>query len=113
MKNLKRHKPIRHGDLALIPIKSLPKGLEEADTDIIMTGSHGNDHKVINGKIFFKNVDIFAFGYLQAEKGCKLLHLDHGEKAKALLREAPLAEGIYELRKQQEETNEGMRPVQD
>lgn len=104
---------LRHGDLALVPIKSLPEGLKKAKTNIIMTGSHNNDHKAINCDIYFKDIDQFVFGYLVAKKGAKLLHPDHGDKKDKGLKEAKLPVGVYELRKQHQETHTGMVPVID
>jgi hypothetical protein len=78
-----------------------------------MEGSHGNPHKVRNGKVYFKNVDQFVFGYLVAEKSCILFHKDHGVKKGGVMKEAPVPEGVYELRRQVERTHEGMRVVRD
>lgn len=79
-----------------------------------MKGSHGNEHTVKNGRLFLKDIDQFVFGYLIAEKGCKLFHIEHGEKIKGKeLREAKIKQGIYELRKQCEDTHDGMKQVID
>lgn len=110
---MKTIKGYRHGDLALLPIKSLPKGLKKTDTDIIMTGSHGNDHKVLNGEIYFKDENRFVFGYLKAKKGAKLLHKDHGDKKVGSLKECSIPEGNYQLRRQFEDTHSGMKVVVD
>jgi hypothetical protein len=109
MKNL-----IRHGDLALISVTNLPEGLKKAKTDVIMTGSHGNNHKSVNCDLYFKNENQFVFGYLVAKKGAKLLHLDHGVKKNGKYKETKeLKEGIYQLRRQFEDTHSGMKQVID
>lgn len=104
----------RHGDLALIEIKELPKGLKETKTKTLMMGSNNNPHIFDKGKVYFNNVDNFIFGYFIAENNTFLYHKDHGKKIKGQeLRKAKIKKGIYELRKQNEDTNEGMNPVVD
>ena len=108
-------KKYRHGDLALIGIEKLPSehGVL-SDSLIIMKGSHGNNHVVANSKIYLKNINEFVFGYIVAEKNCVLFHVEHGEKIPGKdFREAHIDSGIYELRKQCEDTHDGMRQVVD
>lgn len=52
MKNVKKEEVVRHGEVLLRPITSLPSGLAKADTDVIMNGSGGNDHKIVNGDLY-------------------------------------------------------------
>jgi len=103
-------KGYRHGDMMLIPIDKLPDGLKEQKTKILMTGSHGNNHTVINAKFYSKKEDNFVFGYLKALKGCVLLHPEHGEKGTG---KAKLPIGFYQLRKQNEILANELREVQD
>ncbi len=104
----------RHGDLALTEIKELPKGLKEIKTKTLMTGSNNNPHNFDHGKVYFKNVDSFIFGYFVAENNTKLFHKEHGCKVPANnLLVAKIKKGVYELRRQVEDTNEGMKPVID
>lgn len=112
---LKEGKPVinRHGEVGFVPIKKLPENLKESKTNVIMKGSHNNDHTFTNGKLYLKHIDQFVFGYFIADKNCILLHVEHGKDTGGKLREAKLPKGIYELRKQQEDTNEGMKPVID
>lgn len=106
-------KVIRHGDLCLVKISKLPTGLEQAKTKAIMKGSGGNDHSTDTGKIYFKTNGDFIFGYLKA-KDTKLYHIEHGKVVKGKsLREAKIPDGIYELRRQNEYTHEGMKQVID
>jgi len=104
----------RHGDLGLVGVKSLPKGLKESKTEEIMRGSNNNSHSFSGGKLYLKQKGDFVIGYLKAGKGCKLYHIEHGkvEKGKTL-REVKIKEGVYELRRQCEDTNEGMKQVVD
>lgn len=115
---LKDEKPIilRHGEIGFVPIYKLPKDLKEAKTNLIMKGSHDNYHTFMNGHLYFKDVNQFVFGYFKADKECTVLyHVEHGEKIGKELREAKLPKEykFYELRKQHEDTNEGMKPVID
>jgi hypothetical protein len=106
-------KNYRHGDLCLIGIKELPQDLKPSKTKILMVGSGGNNHSINKGTVYIKNVDEFVFGYLEA-KDTKLLHIEHGKKVKGKeLREAKIEDGIYELRKQMENTHSGMKQVID
>lgn len=106
-------KSYRHGDLALIGIKELPKDLKPTKTKILMVGSGGNNHSIDNGTIYLKNVNEFVFGYLVA-KDTTLYHIEHGKKVKGRkLREAKIEDGVYQLRKQQEQTHSGMVAVID
>jgi len=110
-------KNYRHGDLALIGIKKLPAtGVKKADTNVLMTGSGGNDHVFSGGGAFFHSErrDGFLLGYLVATDDTLLLHPDHGISVDGgNLREARIEAGVYELRKQQEDTHSGMKPVVD
>ena len=103
----------RHGDLTLIQIDELPLGLKETATKVLMTGSNNNPHSFDNGKVYFKNVDAFVFGYFVAEN-TTLKHPDHGKRVKGKkLRKAKIKNGIYELRNQVEATHRGMIKVID
>ena len=111
VKNMKKY---RHGDLCFIGIRKLPKDIIETKTNIIMTGSGGHDHTVVNAKLYLKKAGEFIIGYMEAKKDCKLFHVEHGIKVEGkALREAEIDIGFYELRKQCEDTNEGMKPVID
>lgn len=106
-------KAVRHGEILFVPVKSLPRGLKKATTNIIMRGSGDNPHKVTGADIYFKKDGDYVFGYLKAKRGAKLLHPEHGIKKVGGLMEAPLKSGIYQMRKQLEVTNEGLKPVID
>jgi len=107
-------KVIRHGDLALVVLKELPAGLTASETKTLMQGSGGNNHDVKNGTVYLKDVDQFVFGYLVAGENCQLLHPDHGSCCKkSSIRTADLKPGVYELRRQFEQTHDAMKPVVD
>ena len=97
---------IRHGEIALRKIESLPTGLKVERTKVFMRGSHGHNHSIDNGKVYLKKDGDFVFGYLEA-KNTKLFHEEHSPKG------APIEDGVYEFRKQQEILAEGFRPIID
>lgn len=98
-------KVFRHGDLLLVKIKSLPKGLNKPEkTKTILSGSHGHNHDYDNGKLYFKKVDDYVFGYFVA-KDTVIDHPEHGK--------AEIPNGTYELRRPQEFTPEGLKLIID
>ena len=106
-------KAYRHGDCGLFQITELPTGLKESKSKVLMTGSGGHHHTFEHGQ-FYPKQNGLVIGYLVANNRTKLLHPEHGKIVKGKdLREAEIETGIYELRKQVEDTHEGMRPVED
>ena len=106
-------KNYRHGDLALIGVDKLPNGLTISDDKVLLTGSHGHPHTYDVGEFYPHVNGQFIIGYLVAKK-TTLHHPEHGEAvAGKSLRPAEIADGIYELRHQHEQTHEGMHPVVD
>ena len=108
----------RHGDLLLLPNQknfpvTIPRGVKKATTTILMRGSGGHDHSVKNCDVYFVKEDIFVFGYLAARTGAKIYHVEHGDTQVGSVKEATLPKGVYQLRKQHQDTPEGMKPVQD
>ncbi len=92
----------------MVKVESLPKGLKVSKSKVIMTGSHGNNHTITTGKLYFKNESEFVFGYLVA-KSTTLLHPEHGDKNGR----AKIEDGVYRLIKQNEFTPQGLIPVVD
>lgn len=103
---------IRHGDLALVEVKELPKGLEEADSKVILEG-RSNKHLFDNGKLYLKTVDEFVFGYFATGNNTHIFHPEHGKANGKGMRRVKVKKGIYELRAQHEDTHEGMKQVVD
>lgn len=101
------NKAYRHGEILLLKIKSLPKGLKEEKTNVIMKGSHGHDHTFNNGRLYLKT-DGQTFGYLVA-KDTSLLHQEHSPK----IGDAKIKDGVYQLIKQVEYTPDGFRVIKD
>lgn len=106
-------KAYRHGDLALIEVESVPSDIKESTSKILMTGSGGHNHTFDHGA-FYPSENGLAIGYLVANNRTRLYHPEHGKVVEGKnLREANIAAGIYELRRQQEDTHDGMKPVED
>ena len=104
---MKKQQAYRHGEILLLKIDKLPKGLELSNSKIIMTGSHGNNHSVDQGKLYFKQDDT-SFGYLVA-KDTNLLHPEHSPS----IGDAKIKNSVYKLIKQQEYTPDGLIPIID
>lgn len=105
--NTMKQKAYRHGEIMLLKINKLPKGLKQTETNIFMTGSHGNNHSFDNAKLYFVNEDNGVFGYINA-KDTKLFHPEHGNK-----NGEPIENGYYKLIKQVEYTPDGLVPIVD
>lgn len=106
-------KSYRHGDLALIGVEVLPTGLKKSNENVLMSGSGGHHHTFDHGE-FYPHQNGLVIGYLAASSRIRLYHPEHGKVVKGKsLREAKIAAGIYELRRQQEDTHDGMKPVVD
>jgi len=109
---------IRHWDMALIGITKLPKWLKQTKSNIIMKGNEWNNHSFNTGKLYITTPvekleeGKFVFGYLVA-KSTTLLHPDHWVDNGTNTRTMKIPDGIYELRKQVEYTNEWLKPVID
>mgnify|MGYP007100110735 CR=1 FL=1 len=107
-------KNFRHGDMILCQIEKLPEGLKgTAKKKVLHTGSSENNHSFDNGMFYPKKDGEFILGYFVAKK-TTLFHPEHGKKIKGKrLRESQIEDGIYEVRRQNEITHVGMRPVED
>ena len=106
---------IRHGDMGLVKVrkKDFPAKIKKSCAKVLMQGSGGNDHAFDAGTFYPHERGDFIIGYFHA-KNTTLFHPDHGEKVKGkTLLEMKLKDGYYEVRKQNEETHSGMRPVVD
>ncbi len=106
----------------------MPEGLTRVSKrKILHAGSHGNEHSFNNGVFYPQKSSDNILGYFVA-KNTTLLHPEHGFVVKSStllhperglvvknkkLREAKIADGIYELRSQVEITHQGMREVID
>lgn len=106
-------KNFRHGDMALIGVEKLPDGLTASTSKVLMKGSGGNDHAFTAGT-FYPNEDGQTVGYFVAVEGTRLVHPDHGQIVEGqALRQAEIPAGVYEVRRQVEQTHDAMRFVED
>ena len=100
-------KNYRHGDVALIGVKSIPRKATQAKTNVFMSkGSSGHDHTFDNGYFCQLITGDNVIGYIRA-KDTKLFHDEHSPNG------VPIEDGAYEVRKQNEFTHEGLREVID
>lgn len=97
----------RHGDMALIGTNKSLVGIKSSKTNILMSkGSSGHDHTFTGGTFHPSIEGDNIIGYLRA-KDTILYHPEHSPKG------VKIANGKYEVRKQNEITHEGMREVVD
>ena len=102
-----------HGDMVLAEVAELPKGLKASKSRVLLEGKSNTHSHRGGGKWFPHASGPFVIGYLVA-KNTTLTHKEHGEaKEGDALRVAKIKDGIYEVRRQNELTHEGMRPVVD
>ena len=106
-----KQKLYRHGEICFVVIDKFPENLTETKTNNILTGSNNNPHNFSAGKIYFKNVSPFIFGYFHAQNTI-LQHKEHGG-GKGKIKIAKLPNGFYELRKANEVVNKELRQVID
>lgn len=103
-----KQKAYRHGEVLLVKVDKLPEGLTPSKEKVFMVGSHGNNHSIDKGTLYFKKESDFVFGYLEA-KDTNLLHPEHSPKKG----KAKVEDGYYKLIKQQEHTPNGLVPIVD
>ena len=101
-------KVYRHGEIAIIPMKKLPVGIEVSSSKVFATGQHGHNHSIDNGKLYFKKDGEYIFGYLVADN-TSLLHEEHSPRPG----DAKLPDGIYELRNSKEFINGEFKQIVD
>lgn len=74
-------KAYRHGDLIVIPVDSIPVGLQKKDNTELLEGeTSGHVHK-LNGGIVYKDnptaENNFLLGYFEIKKETPLSHEEH------------------------------------
>ena len=109
-----KNKCWRQGDLCFVKIDSLPTGLKESKSKTLLSnGSGGNPHTFSGGKWYPKLEDEFTIGYLSAGTQCKVFHVEHGDIDEKGRKSGKLPKGIYQVKRQSEETIEGLKQVID
>ena len=105
---------VRHGDIGLFGIDTVPSGLEASSDGILFSAGSGGHTHSFQGGTFYPKVDgDFVIGYLVA-KDTTLFHPEHGiEDAENGLKKCSIPDGVYEVRRQVEDTPEGFKQVLD
>lgn len=72
--------PFRHGDVDILPIDTLPKGLKKASNKVLALGEvTGHSHRFTENSL----VDVFlasdGLKYLQVHQPSPLIHEEHNE----------------------------------
>ena len=78
-------KPIRHGDVDLIPCSEIPKEAKIKKDGEVMHGENGHSHRLINGLLYIADGRKFV-------KSTNETYLIHEEHRKTLV-----PEGLYEV----------------
>ena len=106
---------LRHGDLAFIQVKELPKGLIKSSSKVFMKGSNNNNHTYDAGDWYPTTIpgDNFTIGFFVSKK-TTLFHVEHGMKIKGQeLRITGIDDQVSRLARQNQDTHAGMVPVLD
>jgi hypothetical protein len=104
-------KPVRQGDIMLVPVDKLPKGLTEVPREngrIVLAEGEATGHAhVLEGEATFLAADLEELEgrFLAVEEDSKLVHDEHGPIG--------IAPGNYEVRRQREYAPEAPRRVSD
>ena len=66
-------KPIRHGDVDIIPVDEIPKDAKLEKNNLVMHGENGHSHKLVNGQLLVLNGQKF----IQSSQNTFLEHEEH------------------------------------
>jgi len=78
----------RHGDLMIVPVDSIPKGLKIQTDNILAHGENGHEHRLVGGQVtMYAGSDDKKYVEVKAE--CELVHEEHKTEQ--------IPEGNYEL----------------
>lgn len=104
--------PLRQGDVMLLPVSSMPKGLRRIEpgprgTVLALGESSGHAHRFAPGAAvaLFRPDDAGSGGWLVVDEPAALLHEEHTP--------IDVPPGIYRLPVQVERTPEAVRRVED
>ena len=79
------NKPIRHGDVDIIPVDNIPKNTKLDKTNLVMHGENGHSHILQNGMLLILDDQ----KYIHAKKNTFLTHEEH--------RKTSIPEGFYKV----------------
>ena len=78
----------RHGDLLIVPVETIPTGLNIQKDNILAHGEQGNEHRLVNGQVtMYAGSDDKK--YFEVKGECELIHEQHHVEN--------IPEGKYEL----------------
>ena len=106
MKN-KKSKIYRQGDVLVIPVSTIPKGLKKTKKVTLALGEvTGHHHTIHSGAVGYANDVDALVDYLEVtEDAADLTHQEHST--------IPVPKGTYQVIKQVEYTPEAIRNVRD
>ena len=85
------NKPLRHGDVDIIPISEIPKEAKVQKDNVVMHGESGHEHKLHHGQILVHN----NVKYIKSEnEQTYLIHEEH--------KKIPIPKGLYEIKQEVE-----------
>jgi hypothetical protein len=94
-------KPIRQGDIYMLPVKEVPEGAIKKD-NIVQRGEHtGHMHQIVDGEVYIKDGN----QYVIARQKTVLVHEEH--------KEVKLKKGVYLIRRKREYSPLAERQVSD
>ena len=96
------NKIYRQGDILIVPVQELPKGLKEKDNVLALGEQTGHNH-VINGAVVYSDAN--GMQYLQIEKKAQLVHQEH--------KQIQIPKGQYQVKRQREYNPAANRMVMD
>ena len=82
-------KPIRHGDVDLIP-KKIPYGAKLISNNTVMHGENGHEHKLVSGQILIFDQRKFV----KSSSSTYLIHKEHDK--------IPIPNGEFEVLQEEE-----------
>jgi len=87
---MKYEKPIRHGDVDIIPTDQIPKEAKPQKTNVVMHGESGHEHRLINGQLLILDDRKF----IKSTDQTYIIHEEHKQK--------PIPKGLYEVKQEVE-----------
>ena len=71
----KQRRPLRHGDVLLIPVATIPQGAAKLSTDIVAEGEvTGHAHRLVNALLFEHS----GRRYVEGTRNGLITHEEHG-----------------------------------
>lgn len=84
-------KPIRHGDVDLIPVNEIPDNVKIKKDNEVMHGENGHSHILVNGELF---TGTNGRKFIKSNNQTYLIHEEH--------KKTLVPEGLFEVMQEQE-----------